>query len=75
MSFQSNPTTRDDLFEKTGILDIDRSLTILPVDLSLLNARLILFSSSTLKDPTGIFEGITGFSSASCSLALAWKRN
>ena len=60
--------------EKIGILDMDLSLTILldpRLDLSLLSALLILLSSSTLKEPTGILEGTTVFVSASCSSCLA----
>ena len=62
--------------EKTGIRDMDLSLTILapplmaPLDLSLLRARLIRRSSSTLKEPTGILEATTGLVSASCSSCL-----
>ena len=53
---------------------MDLSLTILPpltLDLSLLSARLIRRSSSTLKEPTGILEATTGLVSASCSSCLA----
>ena len=60
----------EDLEEKTGILDMDLSRTIFPEDFSLLRALFILFSSSTLNDPTGILDGTTGFTSASCSHIL-----
>ena len=63
----------------TGMRDMDLSRTILPdeeaasEDRSLLSARLILFSSSTRNQPTGILDGATGFTSASCSPSLVCK--
>ena len=35
---------------------------------------MIAFSSSTLKLPTGIFEGVTGFRFASFSFCLVYKK-
>ena len=72
-------TVQEERLEKTGMRDMDLSRTILPEeeaaseDLSLLSARLILFSSSTRNQPTGILDGATGFTSASCSPSLVCK--
>ena len=56
-----------------GILETGAGETDLSGDPVLWRALVIAFSSSTLKDPTGILEGVTGLISASCSLCLTYK--